>query len=317
MHIFEVLAHLFHPRRSNNHRPKILHAKSIFSLALLAVGVGALVVQHTVSQAVFGDVLGYASDITVQQVVAQTNSQRSAAGLGSLTYNETLSSAARLKAADMFAHQYWSHTSPQGLDPWYFFKKAGYNYQSAGENLARDFGTTPEMMAAWMASPTHKANIVHARYEEIGVAVVNGTLQGVETTLVVQLFGKPKLTPAVIPSAAAEVSAPVEVKPAAAVPAPIVATPAPVVQAPTVLAEEVVANQAVTPFASPVQLLKAVFEAILVILLLALIYDAYIIQRKKVSRMVGHNAAHIAFLLVVFAIVLWVKSGTILTGIGN
>src|SRR5258708_28336998 len=91
----------------------------------------------------------------------------------------------------MFANQFWAHVAPDGTSPWQFFKNAGYQYYSAGENLARDFSNTSDMMAAWMASPTHRANIVNGRFREIGVAVVDGRLLGSDTTLVVQLFGTP------------------------------------------------------------------------------------------------------------------------------
>lgn len=138
-----------------------------------------------------GVILGYATNITVDQVVAQTNQQRSAVGLAPLQFSGVLSSAAQAKAQDMFSNNYWAHVSPSGKQPWDFIREAGYSYQAAGENLARDFYQTDTMMGAWMASPTHKANIVNTKYSQIGVAVVNGTLEGTETTLVVQMFGNP------------------------------------------------------------------------------------------------------------------------------
>lgn len=42
-----------------------------------------------------------------------------------------------------------------------------------------------------MNSPTHKENIINPKYKEIGIGVVNGTLGGIKTTLVVQHFGTP------------------------------------------------------------------------------------------------------------------------------
>ena len=59
----------------------------------------------------------------------------------------------------------------------------------AGENLAKGFRTAEGVHEAWMASPTHKENIMSPNYKDIGVAVVEGTLLGKETTLVVQMFG--------------------------------------------------------------------------------------------------------------------------------
>ncbi len=205
MQFFETLAHLFHPRRSNLHRPRVLHPEAFvyFSIIALVFALGI----HA-SPKVFTsleNVLGYASNITVEQVVALTNTERTRQGLAPLALNPTLSQAATSKGSDMFANQYWAHTSPSGKEPWAFISEAGYSYRVAGENLARDFAVSDQVVQAWMASPTHRANIVNASYQEIGVAVVNGELNGMETTLVVQMFGTPRAQLAqVLPPATAD-----------------------------------------------------------------------------------------------------------------
>jgi hypothetical protein len=65
-----------------------------------------------------------------------------------------------------------------------------YNYTYAGENLAMNFSEAEDALSAWLASPTHRDNILSQNYEDIGVAVVVGEINGTETTLVVQLFGQ-------------------------------------------------------------------------------------------------------------------------------
>lgn len=191
MFLLDTLQNLFHPRPSNNRRAQVLHHETlIFVLGVTLAGLTIVqVVAHQSNR--LGAILGYASDITVEQVVASSNTERAKSGLPALRLNTTLSQSAAAKASDMFSNQYWAHTSPQGKEPWDFFRSAGYSYKVAGENLARDFSITPDMMSAWMNSPTHRANIMNSRYEEIGIAVVNGTLNGIETTLVVQHFGTP------------------------------------------------------------------------------------------------------------------------------
>lgn len=186
------MAHLVHPRRSNNYRPKLLHVEGVLAICVLTVGFGIAFWSAVQSPSFLGDILGYSSDISVSDVVSLTNQERAKSGLSQLTLNAKLSEAASGKARDMFTEQYWAHTSPSGTEPWDFISGAGYSYRVAGENLARDFATTTQMVAAWMASPTHRDNIMHPRYQEIGVAVVNGTLEGIETTLVVQMFGTPR-----------------------------------------------------------------------------------------------------------------------------
>lgn len=130
-----------------------------------------------------------ASTITSANIIELTNQERVAAGLNALNNNASLVAAAHAKANNMFELQYWDHFGPNGESPWMFISQAGYSYVYAGENLAKGFRTAEGVHEAWMASPTHRDNIMSGNYRDIGVAVVQGTLQGKETTLVVQMFG--------------------------------------------------------------------------------------------------------------------------------
>ena len=325
VNLIETLKHLFHPQRSNNHRPKFLHPKPLFFLALIAIGfyqsVGVLSHVHSAS----GSILGYASNISVSQVVSSTNSVRSDSGLGSLQFNQQLAQAATAKAQNMFSEGYWAHTSPSGKEPWDFIKSAGYSYKIAGENLARDFDSTSPLMDAWMNSPTHRANIMNPRYQEIGIAVVDGLLNGVETTLVVQMFGTP-------------ISDSVTQQPSVAVPAAIVkVTPIPTVQplveplqqpnletdetmpviqeetSNEVLAEAVVPEGSLSNgiLYSPVLVLKAFFLSIIFILISVLTYDAVVSKHRDTVRFVGKNIAHIIFFIVIAYLILVFKGGVV------
>jgi hypothetical protein len=138
---------------------------------------------------VFGIKPAQASTITPTNIIALANEQRAAAGLNTLNNNSKLAAAALAKANDMFEKQYWDHFGPNGETPWQFIRAAGYNYVYAGENLAKGFRTAEGVHEAWMASPTHKANIMSGNYKDIGVAVVEGVLEGQQTILVVQMFG--------------------------------------------------------------------------------------------------------------------------------
>ncbi|HLM84271.1 MAG TPA: CAP domain-containing protein, partial [Candidatus Bathyarchaeia archaeon] len=129
-----------------------------------------------------------ASDITAEKVIELTNQSRKTAGETTLSENPKLSSAAEAKAEDMIDNNYFSHTSPTGTTPWDWFQKVGYDYNYAGENLAMDFHSADNMEEAWMASPTHRANILNEKYTEIGTAVKEGIISGHETTLAVVMF---------------------------------------------------------------------------------------------------------------------------------
>lgn len=314
-----TLAHLFHPRRSNNHRARVLHADVYPILAAMALVVGLGVHLANFIPGQLGDVLGFASSITPSQVVELTNQERARVGLKPLQLNATLSQAALSKGQDMFSNQYWAHTSPQGKEPWSFMTEAGYRYQVAGENLARDFGNTPDMVSAWMASPTHKANIVNNRYSEIGVAVIDGTLQGTQTTLVVQMFGSPRAVAAAVPAEGGQQQ--VAAEPAAsALPQPVTEQPAvqPVELPPTrlpamVLARALVPTGELTApiFLSPLALAKSFFLAIIMMLVSVLVYDSFVIGHRSALRLVGKNTGHIIFLMVIAFLVILFKGGII------
>lgn len=137
-------------------------------------------------------VLGTTSAITTQQVITLTNEERQKYGLPQLKENQELDKAADEKAKNMFAENYWAHFSPSGKSPWVWMKSAGYDYEYAGENLARGFSNSNDVVAAWMASKMgHRENLLGNNYQEIGIAVEDGVLNGEKTTLVVQMFGTP------------------------------------------------------------------------------------------------------------------------------
>jgi uncharacterized protein YkwD len=138
-------------------------------------------------------VLGYATDMSIQSLLDDTNAQRTANSEASLTLNTKLDSAAQAKASDMAARDYWSHNTPDGQTPWSFMTAAGYNYQLAGENLAYGFATASDTLTGWMNSPEHRANILNAGYQEVGfgfINIANYQSSGPET-LVVAMYGTP------------------------------------------------------------------------------------------------------------------------------
>ncbi len=155
-----------------------------------------------------------ASGMVPSEVITLANHARTEAGLPALTENSILATAAKNKADDMIKHDYFAHTSPAGVAPWYWIKDAGYRYQAAGENLAINYTDARDQHDAWMKSETHRANIMNTRYQEIGVAVVKGKINGKESIITVEYFGTPLVAavkePAPVPMAP-EV-APAEIK---------------------------------------------------------------------------------------------------------
>jgi uncharacterized protein YkwD len=130
-----------------------------------------------------------ASSITAKNIIKLVNGARTGEGLKPLEENSKLSAAASAKAEDMLKNDYFSHNSPDGKTPWYWIEKSGYDYKYAGENLAMNFISAEDEQKAWMKSPTHRKNILNDNYQEIGVAVAEGKIDGKTTTVAVQIFG--------------------------------------------------------------------------------------------------------------------------------
>jgi len=158
-----------------------------------------------------------ASVFPAQSVVDLVNNDRIQQNLQPLKIDNELSEAAKEKAYDMFAHDYFAHTSPSGVTPWQWFEKNNYDYAYAGENLAINFTDAQSQQAALMASPAHRDNIVNPKYQDIGVAVVEGSMDGRQTILTVQEFGAragataaSKSTPTVQSAESAAAAAPAE-----------------------------------------------------------------------------------------------------------
>ena len=61
----------------------------------------------------------------------------------------------------------------------------------AGENLAINFTDSKDVTAAWMKSPTHKANIIKENYTEIGTGIASGMYEGKEAIYVAQVYANP------------------------------------------------------------------------------------------------------------------------------
>ena len=289
MNISLSLAHLLIPRHTNNYKAKVLTTSSLLSLATLFVLV------HTILGILSAPrvaVLGYASSISPDKVIELTNVQRLEAGVGKVIYSQELENAARLKAEDMLAKGYWAHTAPDGTEPWDFFKSVGYVYRFAGENLARDFSNSESAVEAWLASPSHRENMLSGKYTEIGVAVIEGDLNGKDTTLIVQLFGTPRTAAPAIPEVAAEVGLPS------------------VNAAPPVLAQK--SEPAPIVAANSFDLMRAFTVGVVAILLVVFATDVVVISRRGITRMGGKTLAHLSFMVMILVILFIVRAGEII-----
>lgn len=300
MIIKRLIHHFFVPSENNNFQAKALHLDFLSVYLILA-----MVFSFLYKTSIFSNILGYATDITIEKLYQLTNEERVKNGLNPLSYNEKLAKAAMEKAKDMFAKNYWAHYAPDGTTPWDFILASGYRYEYAGENLAKNFLFSDGVVKAWMNSPTHKENILKPEYQEIGFAVVNGVLNGEETTLVVQMFGKPLSDNLAIN----------QQKNNSQITENNLTTPTPALIA-GVIEKTIPQTYAIEKTKKPIINIKTFsfnYSLILfVFLLMALVSDLYFAYRLKVVRISGKHLFHFIFLTIIIVIIISATKGAIL-----
>lgn len=180
------LSLLFVPHKDNHYRPHLVRRYGLLAIVGLVVGL-----QFGYNFTQTGSVLGRVTTVTPAALLAGTNDQRLSHHVSTLSLDTRLSTAAKEKAQDMLTKGYWSHTAPDGTEPWTWIEQSGYTYQDAGENLAKNFTTAQATIAAWMDSSAHRDNLLNEKYRDVGFAIVNGDIDGKPTTIVVALYATP------------------------------------------------------------------------------------------------------------------------------
>ncbi len=276
-----VIRKLFTPHSHNNQKASLLQQSSLLVLLGIYIMVQSAINVFTSFQP---GVLGYASYINPDKIIEYTNEYRLQNGREPLVLNDDLTQAALSKAQDMFADNYWAHISPDGTEPWYFIAQSGYSYSHAGENLARDFTNPQSVVDAWINSPSHRKNIIEDDFSEIGVAVVDGDIGGVETTIVVQLFGTPETT-SILSS-----------------------------QQGQIVGEAHASDQKGKSFIglSPLDLSRTISLTFIVLLIITLAFDWFYVWRKRIVRISGNSWAHLTYLIAITIMLIIFKQGLIL-----
>jgi len=284
----KIFGRFFFPKESNNFQAKSISIDflSLYLIVAFFLSIGLK------NLAFSKNVLGYATDINVQKLLEDTNKERVDYHLTSLTYNKKLALAAQKKANNMFLENYWAHYSPEGESPWDFIIATGYRYEYAGENLAKNFLFSQDVVNAWMKSPSHRENMLRPQYSQVGFAVKDGILNGEKTTLVVQMFAKPMV----------KNSQPIAKKISQQKPKPL-----PVIENKTT--KNVLAGRTQSlPLIPRIFNLNLIFISFLVI---AFLIDFYYAVEKNLFRLTGKRLAHIMFLLFIFVGFLILKIGVI------
>ena len=125
-------------------------------------------------------------------IIDAMNRERSAKGLEPLRLNDALCAAAGDRVDDMLDKRYFDHVSPDGVQPFVWAKRRGYDYRAIGENLAVGYRGTA-VVNGWMRSPGHRANILGSAFDEVGIAISDrAPIRGYAGPTVVALYAAAK-----------------------------------------------------------------------------------------------------------------------------
>lgn len=269
----------FIPHKDTHKKAHLLswEGLSIYILIFILLQVGFSIINYTKP-----GVLGITGNLDQKRLVELTNAERQKAGLSPVLENTALDKAAAAKAQNMFAENYWAHFAPSGKTPWDFILGTGYKFTFAGENLAKNFYSSDDVVKAWMASPTHRDNLLNPKYQDIGIAVVDGVLNGQKTILVVQEFGTTQ-------ALAANPSIDVQGK-------QIMLSKKDYDNKPELAAVASETKSIIKPLIDPYQVSKMAGFSVIILITTLLTIDVWVLKKRGVFRISSHHIAHMALL---------------------
>lgn len=154
----------------------LIHILSILMTVILLTATVVIPVDAAAHDHQSGDASAYGTEMTIAvrgkcdyamafEVLDIVNAERKKAGLGTLAMDKTMLECAMQRAAECAV--YYSHTRPNGESCFTVIKE----HMGAGENIAAGYFTAAEVMSDWMNSDGHRANILTASYQSMGVGV--------------------------------------------------------------------------------------------------------------------------------------------------
>jgi len=176
-------------------------SRTLFSLAVLLTMMTALLAQEkTGAPAEKGKDEENAAKLSDDEkaLVELTNKSRAEEKLPPLKINPLLCKVARQHTLNMARQEKMAHVL-DGKGVAQRVTDAGYDYRKVGENLAKASGDAKappsppaEIHKKWMESKGHRANILEAKYTEVGISVA---ISEKGTYFYTMVFGVPRKKP--------------------------------------------------------------------------------------------------------------------------
>ena len=122
-------------------------------------------------------------DALADEVVRLVNIERQKQGAAPLSINKELNKSARFHANFMAEHDCFDHLCPNEPNLGKRARDAGYDWRAVAENIAAGQEDAAEVVAGWMTSPGHRANILNPAYKHIGIGYVLVDQDGGKVTM--------------------------------------------------------------------------------------------------------------------------------------
>lgn len=106
-----------------------------------------------------------------KEVLDTINAERKAAGLSSLKMSAKLERSAQDHACDNADRKSYSHEGSDGSTLKTRLRRVGYGFRTAAENTGRGFGSGAKVVAFWMGSSGHRANILLRKLRDVGIGI--------------------------------------------------------------------------------------------------------------------------------------------------
>lgn len=292
--IWRKIHHWFIPHKDTHQKAKLISWEGllIYVLLFIFLQVGFSIIGYAKP-----GILGITSSVNQEKLIELTNTERGKKGLPPVSENEALDKAAQLKAQNMFSENYWAHFAPSGKTPWDFILGSGYKFSYAGENLAKNFYSSSDVVSAWMKSPTHRDNLLNTKYQDIGIAVLEGVLNGQKTTLIVQMFGS---------------TATITTQPIVFAGGQQILVPKQQYLAAPQLAGAFQQKTSIISFLDPYKFTKSASFAVITLMIILLALDLFVLYKRGIFRISSNHLAHMAILGIAAATLLNSSPGSIL-----
>jgi len=106
-------------------------------------------------------------DAEVIMFVTMLQKTRADAGCRPIAWDARIAAVAGKHSADMAERAYFSHTNPDGRDPFDRLRDAGLPFRAAAENIAKVM-SAPAVHDSWLASPGHRRNMLDCSFTHHG-----------------------------------------------------------------------------------------------------------------------------------------------------